>query len=38
MPRFGREEVQAHMKHVRNSLAALTGRVTPAEDDGAAED
>ncbi|WP_189278209.1 cellulose-binding protein [Streptomyces atratus] len=28
----GREEVQAHMAHVRNSLAALTGRVTPAED------
>ena len=23
----GREEVQAHMTHVRNSLAALTGRV-----------
>ncbi|MFD7623230.1 cellulose-binding protein [Streptomyces sp. NPDC059802] len=28
----GREEVQAHMAHVRNSLAALTGRVTPAQD------
>lgn len=28
----GREEVQAHMTHVRHSLAALTGRVTPAED------
>ncbi|MFD6279199.1 cellulose-binding protein [Streptomyces sp. NPDC060209] len=29
----GREEVQAHMTHVRNSLAALTGRaaVDPAE-------
>ncbi|MGW1090773.1 cellulose-binding protein [Streptomyces sp. NPDC002596] len=27
----GREEVQAHMAHVRNSLAALTGRVAPAE-------
>ncbi|MEU0831572.1 cellulose-binding protein [Streptomyces sp. NPDC005969] len=26
----GREEVQAHMAHVRNSLAALTGRVAPA--------
>ncbi|MFF2326951.1 MULTISPECIES: cellulose-binding protein [unclassified Streptomyces] len=30
----GREEAQAHMAHVRNSLAALTGRVAsdPAED------
>ncbi|WP_327367870.1 cellulose-binding protein [Streptomyces sp. NBC_01217] len=30
----GREEVRAHMTHVRNALAALTGRVTPdpAED------
>ncbi|MEU0634444.1 cellulose-binding protein [Streptomyces sp. NPDC005989] len=28
----GRDEVQAHMAHVRNSLAALTGRVAPAED------
>ncbi|MEU9089872.1 cellulose-binding protein [Streptomyces sp. NPDC048428] len=28
----GREDVQAHMAHVRNSLAALTGRVAPAED------
>ncbi|WP_371772764.1 cellulose-binding protein [Streptomyces sp. NBC_01438] len=28
----GREDVQAHMAHVRNSLAALTGRVTPAGD------
>ncbi|MFI6059912.1 cellulose-binding protein [Streptomyces sp. NPDC051286] len=26
----GRDEVQAHMTHVRNSLAALTGRVAPA--------
>ncbi|NEC65517.1 cellulose-binding protein, partial [Streptomyces sp. SID9727] len=26
----GREEVQAHMAHVRSSLAALTGRVSPA--------
>ncbi|MFJ8753550.1 cellulose-binding protein [Streptomyces sp. NPDC102441] len=25
----GREEVQAHMAHVRNSLAALTGRAVP---------
>jgi cell division septum initiation protein DivIVA len=25
----GREEVQAHMAHVRHSLAALTGRVSP---------
>ncbi|ESU49677.1 putative cellulose-binding protein [Streptomyces sp. HCCB10043] len=33
----GREEVQAHMAHVRSSLAALTGRVTPEEneDEGA---
>ncbi|WP_406148328.1 cellulose-binding protein [Streptomyces sp. NBC_01012] len=30
----GREEVQAHMAHVRNSLAALTGRAVP----GAARD
>ncbi|MEV7950061.1 cellulose-binding protein [Streptomyces rubiginosohelvolus] len=29
----GREEVQAHMAHVRSSLAALTGRVT-SNDDG----
>lgn len=28
----GREDVQAHMAHVRHSLAALTGRVAPAED------
>ncbi|MEU9200042.1 cellulose-binding protein [Streptomyces sp. NPDC048332] len=28
----GREDVQAHMAHVRNSLAALTGRVAPSED------
>ncbi|WP_392671143.1 cellulose-binding protein [Streptomyces sp. LN785] len=28
----GREEVQAHMAHVRNSLAALTGRAAPAQD------
>ncbi|MCG7527623.1 cellulose-binding protein, partial [Streptomyces sp. OfavH-34-F] len=28
----GREEVQAHMAHVRSSLAALTGRVAPARD------
>ncbi len=28
----GREEVQAHMAHVRSSLAALTGRVAPAEE------
>ncbi|MFG2628737.1 cellulose-binding protein [Streptomyces sp. NPDC048473] len=28
----GREEVQAHMTHVRNSLAALTGRGAPTED------
>ena len=27
----GREEVQAHMAHVRNSLAALTGRGATAE-------
>ncbi|TXR95902.1 hypothetical protein EAO73_30460 [Streptomyces sp. col6] len=28
----GREEVQAHMAHVRSSLAALTGRVSPSRD------
>ncbi|CAM5368684.1 hypothetical protein SBADM41S_05548 [Streptomyces badius] len=29
----GREEVQAHMAHVRSSLAALTGRVTSTENE-----
>ncbi|WP_405390336.1 cellulose-binding protein [Streptomyces sp. NBC_01102] len=28
----GREEARAHMAHVRSSLAALTGRMSPAED------
>ncbi|WP_406394599.1 cellulose-binding protein [Streptomyces sp. NBC_00887] len=27
----GREEMRAHMAHVRNSLSALTGRTAPAE-------
>ncbi|MBK3586148.1 cellulose-binding protein, partial [Streptomyces sp. MBT57] len=30
----GREEVQAHMAHVRSSLAALTGRVTGGAEEG----
>lgn len=34
----GREEAQAHMTHVRNSLAALTGRAPAAPANGTAPD